>query len=447
MIKIDYTNVMAKIIGEKDGIIPQEFDEYNHIVHEIHEKILKEKDTHFYFTKLPYQDTQEIKTLAKEIRENFDYFVVIGIGGSALGNQMIQEAINGFNYNNFEFPKLYILDNVDPEKFGNILDLIDIRKTIFNVITKSGSTVETMANFAIIYTTLKELLPETYKNHLIFTTDPEKGFLRKFGQLEGIKTLDIPPAVGGRFSVLTSVGLLSAAVCGIDIDALLEGARKADEICSKTSIVIENPAYLIGLIHYIAAEKKGKSISVMMPYFERLSSFVDWYRQLWAESLGKQGYGQTPVKAIGTIDQHSQIQLFREGPKDKIVTFIQVEKSLRDFKIPSDLPPEISYLSGYTLKEILDMELLGTRAALTKSKVPNLTITIDELNPYNLGMLIYIYELATGFTGYLYKINPFDQPAVEEGKNFAYGLMGRKGYEEKLREFKELNRQEFILEL
>lgn len=447
MIKIDYTNVMAKIIGEKDGIIPQEFDEYNHIVHEIHEKILKEKDTHFYFTKLPYQDTQEIKTLAKEIRENFDYFVVIGIGGSALGNQMIQEAINGFNYNNFEFPKLYILDNVDPEKFGNILDLIDIRKTIFNVITKSGSTVETMANFAIIYTTLKELLPETYKNHLIFTTDPEKGFLRKFGQLEGIKTLDIPPAVGGRFSVLTSVGLLSAAVCGIDIDALLEGAKKADKICSKTSIVIENPAYLIGLIHYIAAEKKGKSISVMMPYFERLSSFVDWYRQLWAESLGKQGYGQTPVKAIGTIDQHSQIQLFREGPKDKIVTFIQVEKSLRDFKIPSDLPPEISYLSGYTLKEILDMELLGTRAALTKSKVPNLTITIDELNPYNLGMLIYIYELATGFTGYLYKINPFDQPAVEEGKNFAYGLMGRKGYEEKLREFKELNRQEFILEL
>lgn len=447
MIKIDYTNVMAKVIGEKDGIIPQEFDEYNHIVHEIHEKIIKEKDTHFYFTKLPYQDTQEIKTLAKEIRENFDYFVVIGIGGSALGNQMIQEAINGFNYNNFEFPKLYILDNVDPEKFGNILDLIDIRKTIFNVITKSGSTVETMANFAIIYTTLKELLPDTYKNHLIFTTDPEKGFLRKFGQLEGIKTLDIPPAVGGRFSVLTSVGLLSAAVCGIDIDALLEGARKADEICSKTSIVIENPAYLIGLIHYIAAEKKGKSISVMMPYFERLSSFVDWYRQLWAESLGKQGYGQTPVKAIGTIDQHSQIQLFREGPKDKIVTFIQVEKSLRDFKIPSDLPPEISYLSGYTLKEILDMELLGTRAALTKSKVPNLTITIDELNPYNLGMLIYIYELATGFTGYLYKINPFDQPAVEEGKNFAYGLMGRKGYEEKLREFKELNRQEFILEL
>lgn len=447
MLKIDYTNVMAELIGEKDGILFQEFEEYKFIVEEIHEKIQRERENSFYFTQLPYQDTKEIKAIAKEIRENFDYFVVIGIGGSALGNQMLQEAINGFNYNNFEFPKFYIMDNVDPEKFGNILDLIDVKKTMFNVITKSGSTVETMANFAIIYTTLKELLGENYKNHFIFTTDPEKGFLRKFGQKEGIKTLDIPPQVGGRFSVLTAVGLLSAAVCNIDIDSLLEGAKSADKICSENSNVLENPAYLIGLIHYIVSQKKGKSISVMMPYFERLSSFVDWYRQLWAESLGKEGFGQTPLKAIGSIDQHSQIQLFREGPKDKIITFIKVENSLRDFKIPSDIPEDISYLSGYTLKEILDIELLGTRAALTKSKVPNLTITIDELNPYNLGMLIYIYELATGFTGYLYKINPFDQPAVEEGKNFAYGLMGRKGYEDKLKEFENLNKEKYTLKV
>ncbi len=447
MIKIDYTNVMAKIIGEKDGILFEEFEEYKFIVEEIHEKIQKEREKSFFFTQLPYQDTSEIKKIAKHVRENFDYFVVIGIGGSALGNQMLQEAINGFNYNNFEFPKFYILDNVDPEKFGNILDLIDVRKTMFNVITKSGSTVETMANFAIIYTTLKELLGEDYKNHFIFTTDPEKGFLRKFGNQEGIKMLDIPPQVGGRFSVLTPVGLLSAAVCNIDIDILLEGAKNTDNICRKTSDILENPAYLIGLIHYIASEKKGKSISVMMPYFERLSSFVDWYRQLWAESLGKEGFGQTPLKSIGTIDQHSQIQLFREGPKDKIITFLKVENSLRDFKIPSDVPDDISYLSGHTLKEILDIELLGTKAALTKSKIPNLTITVDQLNPYNLGMLIYIYELATGFTGYLYKINPFDQPAVEEGKNFAYALMGRKGYEEKLKEFNQLNKEEFVLEV
>ncbi|MGB9766433.1 MAG: glucose-6-phosphate isomerase [Sulfurihydrogenibium sp.] len=447
MLKIDYTNVMSDIIGERDGILEEEFYEYKHIVQEIHEKIHEEREKSFYFTKLPYQDTTNIKLLANQIRENFDYFVVIGIGGSALGNQMLQDAINGPYYNDFQFPKLYILDNVDPEKFGSILDMIDLRKTVFNVITKSGSTVETIANFSIIYTTLKETLGENYKNHLIFTTDPEKGFLRKFGMQEGITMLDIPPEVGGRFSVLSPVGLLSAAVCGIDIDSLLEGAKNADNLCMQTSNVFENPAYLIGLIHYIACEKKGKSISVMMPYLERLSSFVDWYRQLWAESLGKEGFGQTPLKAIGTIDQHSQIQLFREGPKDKIITFIKVENSLRDFKIPSEIPSDISYLSGHTLKEILDIELLGTRAALTKSKVPNLTITIDQLNPYNLGMLIYIYELATGFTGYLYKINPFDQPAVEEGKNFAYGLMGRKGYEDKLREFKELDKEKYILQV
>jgi len=447
MIKIDFTNVMSDFIGEKHGILFEEIEAYKEIVKEVHEKIKEERDNSFYFTKLPYQHTEEIKKLAIEIRENFDYFVVIGIGGSALGNQMIQEAINGFNYNNFNYPKFYIMDNVDPEKIGNILDLIDIRKTMFNVITKSGSTVETIANFAIVLTTLKDKLGEGYKNHLIFTTDPEKGFLRKFGEREGIKMLDIPPKVGGRFSVLSNVGLLSSAVCGIDIDLLLEGARKADELCMKISNPLENPAYLIGLIHYLACERKGKHISVMMPYFERLSSFVDWYRQLWAESLGKEGFGQTPLKSIGTIDQHSQIQLFRESPKDKIITFLRVLESSRDYKIPKDIPEEIGYLANHSLKEILDIELEGTIAALIKSQVPNLTITIDRLNHYNLGMLIYIYELATGFTGMLYKINPFDQPAVEEGKDFAYGLMGRKGYEKKLEEYRELVKEKYTLEI
>lgn len=447
MIEIDFSNTTAEIIGGKDGVLIEEIHSLERVIKEIHETINSERDNRFYFTNLPYQNTQPIKELASEIRENFDYFVVIGIGGSALGNQMIHEAINGFNYNYFNYPKFYIMDNVDPEKIGSIFDIIDIRKTMFNVITKSGSTVETIANFSIVYTTLKEELGESYKNHLIFTTDPEKGFLRKFGKENKIKTLDIPAQVGGRFSVLSNVGLLSSAVVGIDIDELLEGAKKADEICMKHSNPFENPAYLVGIINYLLSERKGKSISVMMPYYERLSSFVDWYRQLWAESLGKEGLGQTPIKAIGTIDQHSQIQLFREGPKDKIITFLNVIESERDFKIPNDIPSDINYLSGHSLKEILDAEFEGTKAALVKSQVPNLTITVDKLTPYNLGMLIYIYELATAFTGYLYKINPFDQPAVEEGKDFAYALMGRKGYEKKLEEFKSLNKKLYSLKV
>jgi glucose-6-phosphate isomerase len=314
-------------------------------------------------------------------------------------------------------------------------------------VTKSGSTVETIANFSIILSILKEKLGDRYTKHLVFTTDPERGFLRKYGQQEGIKMFDIPPQVGGRFSVLSAVGLLPAAVIGIDIDQLLSGAKKMDLICSIEEHVEHNPAYLIALVHYITNMRRGKTISVMMPYAEKLSSFVDWYRQLWAESLGKDGLGQTPVKAIGTIDQHSQIQLYREGIRDKIITFIQVEEFEVDFRIPSDLPEEISYLSGHSLQEILNKELLGTKAALIKSKVPNITIIMDKITPYNIGMLIYLYELATGFSGYLYKINPFDQPAVEEGKNFTYALMGRKGYEEKLEEFKELYKEKYKIEI
>ncbi|WP_456400289.1 glucose-6-phosphate isomerase, partial [Persephonella sp.] len=420
MIRIDYTNVMAETIGERDGILREELLSFRHFVLETHALIQKEKEKKFYFAKLPYQDVEDLKILAEEIRSKFEYFVLIGIGGSSLGTEMLFESLKDLNHNIFDKPKFFIMDNVDPDKINSILERIDIEKTCFNVISKSGTTVETIANFGIILKILKEKVGDRWNEHLIFTTDPEKGFLREFGRENNIKTLDIPKNVGGRFSVLTPVGIFPAAVMGIDVDQILEGAKKMDLICSVEEHVEHNPAYLIALTHYIANMRRGKSISVMMPYSEKLSSFVDWYRQLWAESLGKDGLGQTPVKALGTVDQHSQIQLYRDGLRDKIVTFIQIEKRDIDFKIPEDIPESIHYLSGHTLHEILNKELLGTKAALIKSKVPNITITLDKITPYNVGMLIYLYEMATGFSGYLYKINPFDQPAVEEGKNFTY---------------------------
>ncbi|MEJ5172364.1 MAG: glucose-6-phosphate isomerase [Hydrogenothermaceae bacterium] len=447
MIKIDYSNVMSEKLGEREGILSQEVEAYRHIISDLHEEIYNRRDKDFYFMNLPFHDTSKIKETAKKVRENFDYFVVIGIGGSALGNQTVQDAVNGLDYNLKNFPKFYILDNVDPEKFALVIDKIDVRKTMFNVITKSGSTVETVANFLIILDMIKTVIGDNWKRHIVITTDPEKGFLRKFADQEGIESFDIPPNLGGRFSVLSNVGLLSSAVCGIDIDDLLEGARYGFHLCEKSMDPFDNPAYLISLIHYIANVKKGKTISVMMSYSERLSSFVDWYRQLWAESLGKEGLGQTPVKSIGSIDQHSQIQLYIDGPKDKIVTFLNVNESFRDFEITGELPSEIEYLKGKTLKQILDIELEGTKAALVKAKVPNLTITLDKPSPFNIGLLIYIYEMATGFSGLLYKVNPFDQPAVEEGKNFAYGLMGRRGYEEKLNEYKSLSKITHLLEI
>lgn len=447
MIKIDYTNVMADIIGERDGILREELLSFRHFITETHARIKKEKENKFYFAKLPYQDTEDIKEYGKYVRENFDYFVLVGIGGSSLGTQMLFESLKWINHNQFDFPKFYILDNVDPEKVASVLELIEPEKTIFNVVSKSGSTVETIANFSIVLDLLKDKLGDKWKEHIVITTDAEKGFLRKFAKENDIKTFEIPSKVGGRFSVLTPVGLFPASALGIDIDELLEGAKKMDLICSVEEYVEHNPAYLLAMIHYLANMRRGKNIAVMMPYSERLSSFVDWWRQLWAESLGKDGLGQTPVKAIGTIDQHSQIQLYREGPKDKIITFIYVENPTRDLKISDNIPEDIGYLKNHTLHEILTKELLGTRAALTKSKVPNLTITLDSINPYNIGMLIYLYEMATGFSGYLYKINPFDQPAVEEGKRFMYALMGREGFEEKLEEFNELNKDKYKLEI
>ncbi len=438
---------MAETIGERDGILREELLSFRHFVLETHALIQKEKEKKFYFAKLPYQDVEDLKILAEEIRSKFEYFVLIGIGGSSLGTEMLFESLKDLNHNIFDKPKFFIMDNVDPDKINSILERIDIEKTCFNIISKSGTTVETIANFGIILKILKEKVGDRWNEHLIFTTDPEKGFLREFGRENNIKTLDIPKNVGGRFSVLTPVGIFPAAVMGIDVDQILEGAKKMDLICSVEEHVEHNPAYLIALTHYIANMRRGKSISVMMPYSEKLSSFVDWYRQLWAESLGKDGLGQTPVKALGTVDQHSQIQLYRDGLRDKIVTFIQIEKRDIDFKIPEDIPESIHYLSGHTLHEILNKELLGTKAALIKSKVPNITITLDKITPYNVGMLIYLYEMATGFSGYLYKINPFDQPAVEEGKNFTYALMGREGYSQKLEEFEELYKEKYKIEI
>ncbi|NPA54497.1 MAG: glucose-6-phosphate isomerase [Aquificae bacterium] len=447
MIKIDYTNVMADMIGEINGILKEEILFFKDFVKEIQEEIKNERNKSFFFTQLPYQDTSLIKEVANKIREKFDFFVLIGIGGSSLGAEMLIQSLKGLDFNLNKKPKFFVMDNVDPEKFDTVLKQIEIEKTCFNVVSKSGSTVETIANFSIVLKLLKDKLGENWKNHFIFTTDPQKGFLRKFGKENNIQLLDIPSYVGGRFSVLTPVGLLPAAVLGIDIDDLLAGARKMDFLSSEEEKIKENPAILLSLIHYISNVRKRKTISVMMPYSERLSLFVDWYRQLWAESLGKEGFGQTPVKAIGTIDQHSQIQLYRDGIKDKIITFIQVEKSDIDYKIPEDLPEEINYLSGHSLHEILNKELLGTKTALVKSKVPNLTITLDKITSYNIGMLLYLYEYATGFSGYLYRINPFDQPAVEEGKNFTYALMGRKGYENKLKEFKKLYKEKYLLKI
>ena len=398
---------------------------------------------------LPYNQEEivkEIKDYAEQMKDKVEAFVVLGIGGSALGPICVQQAINHPFYNELPrekrngYPKLYVADNVDPERLSCLFEVINQEECLFNCVSKSGSTSETMSQFMIIKEMLEEKLgKEKAAEHIVCTTDKEKGNLIKIAAEEGYKTFIIPSGVGGRFSELTPVGLLPAAMCGIDIELMLQGAAYMDEL-SKEEDFYKNPAYMFALLSYIAMEQ-GKNISVMMPYADSLKYVSDWFAQLWAESLGKKvdnsgnvvNSGQTPVKSLGVTDQHSQVQLYTEGSFDKMIVLLGVDKFRRTMTIPKiygDIP-SLGFLGGVTQNKLIATEQMATEYALQKAGKANMTITLPEVNEFTVGELLYMLEVATGFAGELLNIDAFDQPGVEEGKNATYAMFGRPGYEEK----------------
>jgi glucose-6-phosphate isomerase len=386
------------------------------------------------FYNLPESNTGHITDYLANLDARFDTMVVLGIGGSALGNKALYSALK----TEAELPKkLFVYDNVDPIFLHEILQSINLDTTVFNIITKSGTTAETMAGYMILVDIIKRKYPADFHKRIIITTDREKGFLRQVIKQEGYQSFVVPDNVGGRFSVLTDVGLVSSAFTGIDIAALLKGAGDMRDSCL-TPDVYDNPAYLNGLIHFLYY-RQGKNISVMMPYSNALYDFADWYRQLWAESLGKRHdlkgreifVGQTPVKALGTTDQHSQVQLYTEGPNDKVFTFLTVESFKHDYTIPNLHPEreEVSYLGDRELSELLNAERFATEIALTKAGRPNCNLVFPQIDAYHLGQFIMLYEIQTVFTGKLLHINPLDQPGVEAGKIATYALMGKAGFD------------------
>ena len=450
-LKFDFNNMMTKYVGEK-GISEEEISALAEKIEKA-EKAMEEKRKigKMDWRDLPYnQDdvVEDIISYAESVKGKFDAFVVLGIGGSALGPLAVQQAINHPYYNELPkekrngYPKLYVADNVDPEKLVCLFETIDVTKCLFNCISKSGSTSETMSQFMIIKEMLSEKLSKEEAANIVCTTDKVNGNLIKIAKEEGYKTFIIPSGVGGRFSELTPVGLLPAAMCGINIKELLKGAAYMDEL-SKEKDIYKNPAYMYAVLHYIGM-KQGKNISVVMPYADSLKLISDWYAQLWAESLGKKkdndgniiNAGQTPVKALGVTDQHSQVQLYTEGPYDKIVVFIGVEKFKRTITIPKiyGYIPSLGFLGGITQNKLIQTEQMSTEYALLKSGKTNLTITLPEVNEFTLGELLYMFEVATGFAGELLNIDAFNQPGVEEGKNATYAMFGRPGYEEKKKE-------------
>ena len=379
---------------------------------------------------LPDSPTAEIAESARWLA-GYDSVIQVGIGGSALGNLMLNQALlDGFYNERARGPRFYLADNPDPDKTSSIWERVKEGRVALVGVSKSGATAETMTQF-LWYR--RELLKKGQSDaDVLVITDPERGIFRAFAGGSRCRVMELPPSVGGRYSVLCPAGLVTAAALGVDAPALLAGAAGMRKFLTEEKSFDKNPALRLAAVHLLH-ERKGRPMSVLMPYSSKMAYFAEWYAQLWAESLGKKGRGTTPVRALGAIDQHSQVQLYTEGPFDKVVTFLGVERYRTEMRIPQGYAdiPDVSFLSGHTQNELIKAEQSATAYALMKSGHPSNTITLPEVNAFTVGELLYLFEVMTAFAGELLDINAFDQPGVEEGKNATYALLGKPGYDEK----------------
>ena len=457
MITLDYRYSDEMVIGHDNGLnLNDEFNKYKDTIAHIIADLNKRKDKPgqwLQWMNLGYSEETVwyVKEYAAMVQGRFDNILVLGIGGSALGGIAVTEALLKPYWNLLSdeqrngLPKIFFLDNIDPDTIKGLLDVLDLEKTLVNVITKSGSTAETMSQFMIVKDLLEKELGDNYRYNIVATNDKKTDILRQIAEQEGYKTFVVPDDVGGRFSVFSAVGLLPMALVGIDIDEVMNGIKDMD-LALKNTDIFENIAAQNALIHFLMDTKKGKNLSVMMPYSSRLKYVSDWYVQLWAESLGKNKdkdgndvhIGPTPIKALGATDQHSQIQLYNEGPNDKVINFIRVAKFDNNLEIPNIFEyTGIGYLGGKTINELINAEADSTRVALSDYSRPTITITLERVDGYNVAQLLYMLEVQTAIAGELYNINTFDQPGVEQAKNYTYALMGRAGYEESAQSLQE----------
>jgi len=388
MIQIDKKNSGVNLDGEK---IREYLDE------------IEKRDQGFY--KIVDDSVDEILDFAQSVKGKYDDIVVLGIGGSALGTICLRQSLMHLHKSD----KLHVLDNIDPAFLKELDDVVDYSRTLFIVISKSGGTPETLSQ----YFYFKEKC-----DNFVFITG-KSGLLRETGEKEGIKMFEVPENVGGRFSVLTVVGLLPAALIGIDIQRLLTGAKTMRDKFLNEDLE-ENLPYQIAQMQYLHS-KEGRNMTVIMPYSQRLVKFAEWYKQLLAESIGKsKDVGLTPVNALGVTDQHSQSQLYMDGPDDKFYILIKVNHLGEELKIPN---PQVVYLKGVSFNKLMHTEQQGTTDALTHNKKPNITLSIPQVNEESLGALFMLFEGATAFLGEFYGINAFDQPGVELSKKLTKELL------------------------
>ncbi len=435
MIKLNYAGVDKDIIklGINLSTIPSATRGKN--IQKIYDKKVSVMLDFLDLPNMPNDQIERLEKVGNCIKNKYRNFVVLGIGGSALGISMLENTFVSSIHKKTK-TKVYVCDNIDGDGFVSLLNTLDLKKTMFNVITKSGGTSETLSQMLIVIDKLKSKKLSLSKHMIITTT--ENNSLHNFAKENDVTAFTIPVGVGGRFSVLSPVGLLPAVVMGVDIRALLMGARKALENGKQNTTA--NIAYTLAYInnYYL---KKGRTSLVCMPYSDRLKLFPDFFAQLWAESLGKKldksgnvvNAGQNPIKALGVTDQHSQLQLYSEGLDDKVIMFLKVGKSTFDEVVKDDYGLA-KHLKNVGLKKLLDYEYQSTAYSLTSLNRPNYTLELDEINEENVGALIMLSELMTAFMGEMLNINAFDQPGVELGKIYTKACLKVKGYENERKE-------------
>jgi glucose-6-phosphate isomerase len=442
-LELDISNVFRKTVGQ-GGISPAEFDKLMLPAAGALQTLKRRREAgELAFLDLPNSRAalDSCRAVASPSKK-YENFVLAGIGGSALGPYALFRALchpfhNLLDASKRTGPRFFVLDNIDPDTVASLFDIVEPQHTLFNIISKSGATAETAAASLVIFDALKRSVGDKWREHVIATTDPEKGDLRQLVREEKLAALEIPPNVGGRFSVLSAVGLFPALCLGIDAEELLRGAKAMADLCLRAE-PHENPAALFAALLHFFDRKRNRPIHVMFSYSDRLYSFADWWRQLWAESLGKKltndgrevFSGPTPVKALGATDQHSQVQLYIEGPQDKVFIFLEVLQFDKEVVLSPAFShlSSLEYLGGKTMNELMAAECSATREALTQAGRPNLSLKFPKISAYFLGEAFMLFEIATVLAGELYTVNPLDQPGVEHGKVLTYKLMGRKGY-------------------
>ncbi len=440
-IRIDYALAMAEGVGAGNGLTAEALaSEQTAFAAGLERVMAAVQGNALGFWRLPddLAPAEASRRLSDKLGTDIDDVLILGIGGSSLGARAALQALSHPLSNTplGQGRRIHLPDNSDPWLFKALLEKLDPARTLVVVVSKSGGTVETAAQMLCAEQWLTDRLgKQALARHMVAITDPKSGTLRAHATELGLETLAIPSNVGGRFSILTPAGLFPLFLAGIDASELLRGAKAMAQRCENPNL-LENPAGIIAAVHVQHMRLFSRNIHVLMPYSDALRAVAAWFVQLWAESLGKRidrkgrvvEVGPTPLPAVGATDQHAQVQLFIEGPKDKLVTFVSIAEAPAELLIPKT-SGDNAYLGGHGLAELLDAEQRGTALALARNGRPSINVRLPRLDAQQLGALFFLFEAATAFAGELLDIDAFDQPGVEEGKRLAFGLLGRPGYE------------------